>query len=80
MDDGLLQIFPTPITVTKYKGSLTKELKYINTLEYIKQKDNGNLQSKDVYLLKHKEFKNIKNFINKCIDKFTKKIYESDQK
>mgnify|MGYP003625215528 FL=1 len=80
MDDGLLQIFPTPITVTKYKGSLTKELKYINTLEYIKQKDNGNLQSKDVYLLKHKEFKNIKNFINKCIDKFTTKIYESDQK
>ena len=68
MEDGLLQIFTTPITITKYEGSLVDELKYIDTLEYIKQKDNGNFKSKDSYLLKHKEFKDIKNFINKCIN------------
>jgi len=80
MEDGLLQIFTTPITITKYEGSLVDELKYIDTLEYIKQKDNDNFKSKDSYLLKHKEFKDIKNFINKCINKFTKNIYQSDQK
>ena len=80
MEDGLLQIFTTPITITKYEGSLVDELKYIDTLEYIKQKDNDNFQSKDSYLLKHKEFKNIKDFIYKCINKFTKNIYQSDQK
>jgi uncharacterized protein (TIGR02466 family) len=80
MKDELLQIFATPITVTKYEGSLTEELKYIDTLEWIKQKDNDNFQSKDVYLLKHEQLKNIKNFINECINKFTKNIYQSDQK
>ena len=80
MEDGLIQIFTTPITITKYEGSLTKELKYINTLEWFAQKNNDNIKSKDSYLLKHKEFKNIKDFINKCINKFTKNIYQSDQK
>ena len=80
MKDELLQIFATPITVTKYEGSLTEELKYIDTLEYIKQKGNGNFQSKDTYLLKHEQLKNIKDFINECINKFTKNIYQSDQK
>jgi|TARA_B110000902_G_C14074439_1_gene500603 uncharacterized protein (TIGR02466 family) len=80
MKDELLQIFATPITVTKYEGSLTEELKYIDTLEWIKQKDNDNFQSKDTYLLKHEQLKNIKNFINECINKFTKNIYQSDQK
>ena len=80
MEDELIQIFPTPITITKYKGSLVDELKYINTLEYIKQKDNGNFQSKDTYLLKHEQLKNIKDFINECINKFTKNIYQSDQR
>jgi len=80
MEDGLLQIFTTPITITKYEGSLTKELKYINTLEWFAQRDNDSIKSKDSYLLKHKEFKGIKDFINKCINKFTKNIYQSDQK
>ena len=80
MKDGLLQIFTTPITITKYEGSLTKELKYINTLEWFDQRDNDSIKSKNSYLLKHKEFKDIKDFINKCINKFTKNIYQSDQK
>ena len=35
MKDELLQIFPTPILITKYEGSLVDELKYIDTLDWI---------------------------------------------
>jgi len=80
MKDELLQIFPTPILITKYKGSLVDELKHIDTLDWIKQKANGNFKSKDTYLLKHEQFKNIKNFINESINKFTKEISQSDQR
>jgi len=80
MKDELLQIFPTPILITKYEGSLVDELKHINTLDWIEQKANGNFKSKDTYLLKHEQFKNIKNFINESINKFTKEISQSDQR
>ena len=80
MKDELLQIFPTPILITKYKGSLVDELKHIDTLDWIEQKANGNFKSKDTYLLKHEQFKNIKNFINESINKFTKNISQSDQR
>ena len=63
MKDELLQIFPTPLVITKYEGSLVDELKHINTLDWIEQKANGNFKSKDTYLLDHEQFKNIKNFI-----------------
>tara|TARA_R110002073_G_scaffold291598_1_gene456750 strand:+ start:761 stop:862 length:102 start_codon:yes stop_codon:yes gene_type:complete len=33
MKDELLQIFPTPLLITKYKGSLEQELKHIDTLD-----------------------------------------------
>ena len=80
MEDELIQIFPTPITITKYKGSLVDELKQINTLEYIKQKGNNNFKTKDTYLLKHEQFKNIKDFIYESLNKFTQNIYQSEQK
>ena len=51
MKDELLQIFPTPILITKYKGSLVDELKHIDTLDWIKQKANGNFKSKDTYFI-----------------------------
>ena len=80
MKDELLQIFPTPILITKYEGFLVDELKHIDTLEWLEQKANGNFKSKDTYLLKHEQFKNIKNFINESINKFTKEISQSDQR
>ena len=80
MKDELLQIFPTPILITKYEGSLVDELKHINTLEWIEQKANSNFKSKDTYLLEHKQFKNIKNFIYESLNKFTKNIFESNQR
>ena len=80
MKDELLQIFPTPILITKYKSSLVDELKYIDTLDWIEQKANKNFKSKDTYLLNHEQFKNIKNFIYESLNKFTKDISQSDQK
>ena len=80
MKDELLQIFPTPILITKYKSSLVDELKYIDTLDWIEQKANKNFKSKDTYLLNHEQFKNIKNFIYESLNKFTKNISQSNQK
>jgi uncharacterized protein (TIGR02466 family) len=80
MKDELLQIFPTPILITKYKSSLVDELKYIDTLDWIEQKANKNFKSKNTYLLNHEQFKNIKNFIYESLNKFTKDISQSDQK
>ena len=80
MKDELLQIFPTPILITKYEGSLVDELKHIDILEWIEQKANGNFKSKDTYLLDHEQFKNIKNFIYESLNKFTKNIFESNQR
>ena len=80
MKDELLQIFPTPILITKYEGSLVDELKHIDILEWIEQKANGNFKSKDTYLLDHEQFKNIKNFIYESLNKFTKEVLMSDQR
>ena len=80
MKEELLQIFPTPLLIIKYEGSLGKELEYINTLELVEQKGNGNFKSKDTYLLKHNQFKDIKNFITESIDRYTKNISQSDQR
>ena len=80
MKDELLQIFPTPLLITKYEGSLEQELKHIDTLDWIEQKQNGNFKSKDTYLLDNEQFKNIKNFIYESINKFSKDILQSDQR
>jgi uncharacterized protein (TIGR02466 family) len=80
MKEELLQIFPTPILIKKYEGSLVDELKYIDTLDWKEQKANQNFKSKDSYLLNHEQFKNIKNFIYESLNKFTKEVLMSDQR
>ena len=75
MKDELLQIFPTPILITKYEGSLVDELKYIDTLDWIEQKANQNFKSKDTYLLDHEQFKNIKNLLT--TDYITHHLFEN---
>ena len=37
--DELLQIFPTPVFITKYEENIDEETKYIENLEYTKHKD-----------------------------------------
>jgi len=38
--DELLQIFPTPVLITKYDGDISEETKYVENLEYESQKEN----------------------------------------
>ena len=80
MKEELLQIFPTPILITKYEGDLSKELKYVDNLPYKEQKSNANFKSKDTYLMEIEELKNIKNFFYESLNKYTKNISQSDQR
>ena len=80
MKEELLQIFPTPILITKYEGDLSKELKYVDNLPYKEQKGNANFKSQDTYLLEIEELKNIKNFFYESLNKYTKNISQSDQR
>ena len=75
--DELLQIFPTPVLITKYDGDISEETKYVENLEYESQKENKNFKSKDSYLMKHEAFKKIKNFFGESITKYTEKISNS---
>jgi uncharacterized protein (TIGR02466 family) len=78
--DELLQIFPTPVLITKYDGDISEETKYIENLEYKDQKENKNFRSKDSYLFKHEPLNKIKNFCGESITKYTEKILNSKQR
>ena len=78
--DELLQIFPTPVLITKYDGDISEETKYIENLEYISQKENKNFKSKDSYLMKHEPLKKIKNFCGESLTKYTEKVLNSKQR
>ena len=80
MKEELLQIFPTPILITKYEGDLSKELKYIDNLPYKEVKANANFKSQDTYLLEIEELKSIKDFLYESLNKYTKNISQSDQR
>ena len=78
--DELLQIFPTPVLITKYENSIEEEFKFIQSLRYIEQKENGNFKSDDTYLLKHKELSKIKDFILQSLNKYTQKVLNNKQR
>ena len=80
MKEELLQIFPTPLLITKYEGDLSKEIKYVDNLPYKEQKSNANFKSQDTYLLEIEELKNLKNFFYESLNKFTKNISQSEQR
>lgn len=74
----LLQLFATPLLITKYQGSIEKELKFIEKLKYEPNGVNGNFRSSDSYLFKKKQLKKIKDFCQESINLFTKNVWESD--
>ena len=78
--DELLQIFPTPVLITKYEGDISEETKYVENLEYTEQKANKNFKSKDSYLMKHEIFKKIKGFFGESLTKYTEKVLNSKQR
>ena len=80
MKEELLQIFPTPVLITKYEGDLSKEIKYVDSLPYKEQKANANFKSADSYLLEIEQLKNLKNFFYESLNKYTKNISQSEQR
>ena len=80
MKEELLQIFPTPVLITKYQGDLSKELKYVDYLPYKEQKGNANFKSQDTYLMEIEELKNLKDFFYESLNNYTKNISQSEQR
>ena len=80
MKEELLQIFPTPLLIVPYEQPIDKELSYLKTISYRKQEQNCNFRSDDSYLLRNEEFKNIKNFLKKAVDKFTTNVLNTKQR
>ena len=63
-------IFPTPIYTAKIDRGFTKqELQFVKEQKKHCNKNDGNINTKDNYILNRKEFKNIKKFLDKqCKD------------
>ena len=78
--DELISVFPTAVQIYKYENSIDKELNYIENLPYKEQVANSNFKSKDSYLTKHEQLKDIKIFFKECIDDYCNTIYNSDQR
>jgi len=68
-------IFPTPIYTTKIDRGFTKQ-----ELQFVKEQkkhcviNEGNINTKDNYILNRKEFKNIKKFLDKCCEDYLNRI------
>ena len=73
-------IFPTPIYTTKMDRGFTKqELQFVKEQKKHCTNNQGNINTKDNYILNRKEFKNIKKFLDKhCKDYLDKVICPKD--
>ena len=78
--DELLMVFPTPVQIYKHEDSIEKELKYIESIEWKHQVANGNFKTKDSYLTKHEQLKNIVSFFKECVDDYCSTIINSEQR
>jgi len=73
-------IFPTPIYTTKMdRGFTNQELQFVKEQKKHCTNNQGNINTKDNYILNRKEFKNIKKFLDKhCKDYLDKVICPKD--
>ena len=78
--DELLMVFPTPVQIYKYEDSIEKELKYIEGVEWKQQVANANFKTKDSYLTKHEQLKDLTSFFKECIDDYCNTIINSEQR
>ena len=68
-------LFPTPIYITKINRAFTKqELKFVEQQKKYCTKNQGNINTKNNYILNRKEFKNIKKFLDKCCKDYLDKV------
>jgi len=78
--DELLMVFPTPVQIYKYENSIEKELKHIEGIEWKQQVANANFKTKDSYLTKHEQLKDLTSFFKECIDDYCNTIINSEQR
>ena len=68
-------IFPTPIYTTKINRGFTKqELQFVKEQKKHCSNNQGNINTKDNYILNRKEFKNIKKFLDKHCKEYLETI------
>jgi len=68
-------LFPTPIYMTHMDRPFTKqELKFVEDQKNHCTKNQGNIHTKDNYILNRKEFKNIKKFLDQCCKDYLERI------
>jgi len=68
-------LFPTPIYMTNIDRTFTKqELNFVNKQKNYCNKNEGNIYTKNSYILNQKELKNIKEFLEQCCEDYLKKI------
>ena len=61
-------LFPTPIYMTNMDRPFTKqELQFVDNQKNNCINNEGNISTKDKYILNRKEFKNIKKLLRNCI-------------
>ena len=68
-------LFPTPIYMSNIDRTFTKqELQFVDNQKNKCSKNEGNINTKDNYILNKKEFKNIKKFLDQCCKDYLEKI------
>jgi uncharacterized protein (TIGR02466 family) len=68
-------IFPTPIYISKIDRKLTKkELSFIDKTKLDVYKNEGNTTSNNNYILNHKEFKDLKTFLDLIVKDYFEKV------
>lgn len=80
MKRELLQLFPTPVLVSRYSGNLEKERKYIESINYMMQPSNHNFRSNDTYLFDRTVMDTLKAFVDESLQIFSDQILLSRQK
>ncbi len=78
--DELLTVFPTPVQIYKYEYNIESYIKYVEGLEWTKQALNGNFKTKDSYLTRHEQLKDLTFFFKECINDYCNTIINSDQR
>ena len=68
-------LFPTAICIINMERLFTKqELQFVEDQKKHCNKNEGNISSKDNYILNRKELKNIKKFLDQCCKEYLEKI------
>jgi hypothetical protein len=81
MEATINSIFPTPIYISKLNRNFTPlELKFVDKSKKRFYKNDGNITSKNNYILNEKPFENIKKELDLRVKDYFKKVISSTEK